>query len=85
MKRPGDAHRVDVMRPDFPLPQIATCDLDIAVVSQLPPPQFALGDQFDRGPVQVVGFEAARECGPLWKQDLEHAPGHANDPVIVGA
>ena len=67
MERPGDVHRADVMCPDFPLQQIATGDLDIAIVSQLPSPQFALGDQFERGPVQVVGFEAAREYGPHWK------------------
>jgi hypothetical protein len=80
MERPGDVHRADGMRPDFPLPQIMTGDLDIAVVGQLPPPQFAFGDQFERGPVQVVGFQEARDCGLSGRQDLEHTPEHANTP-----
>jgi hypothetical protein len=28
VERPADAHRADVMRPNVPLPQIATGDLD---------------------------------------------------------
>ena len=47
------------MRPDFALPQIATGDLDIAVVSQLPPPKFPLSDKFEPGAVKMVGFQAA--------------------------
>jgi len=31
----------------FAFPQIATGDLDIAVVSQLPPPNLPLGDEFE--------------------------------------
>jgi hypothetical protein len=46
-------------RLDFPFPQIATGDLDIPVVGQLPAANLPLGDEFEPGPVQVVGFEAA--------------------------
>jgi hypothetical protein len=48
-----------------PPPEIATGDLDIAVVGQLSPPKFALGDQFEPGATQVVGFKAPFGCGPL--------------------
>jgi hypothetical protein len=47
------------MRPDFALPQIATGDLDIAVVGQLPLPKFPLSDKFEPGAVKMAGFEAA--------------------------
>jgi hypothetical protein len=45
--------------PDFPLPQIATGDLDIPVVGQLPAANLPFGDEFEPGPVKVIGFEAA--------------------------
>jgi len=71
------------MRPDFPFPQIATGDLDIAVVGQQPPPKFALGDEVEPGPMKMVGFEAAFRRGGLWKQDLENAPGNAHHALIL--
>jgi hypothetical protein len=71
------------MRPDFPFPQIATGDLDIAVVGQLPPPKFPLGDQFEPGPVKVVGFEAALRRRSLRKQGLEYAPRNAHCAFIL--
>jgi hypothetical protein len=46
-------------RPNFTFPQITARDLDIAVVGQLPSPKFPLGDEFEPGPVKMVGFEAA--------------------------
>jgi hypothetical protein len=70
-------------RPDFPFPQIATGDFDIAVVGQLPAANLPLGDEFEPGPVQVVGFEAAFLRGGFWKQDLEHAPGNTHDSLIL--
>jgi hypothetical protein len=39
------------MRPAFPFPQIATGDLDIAVIGQLPTANLPLGDQFEPGSV----------------------------------
>jgi hypothetical protein len=45
----------------------------------------ALGDRFEPGqaPEKMVGFKAAFRRGVCWKQDLEHAPRHANDAFIV--
>jgi hypothetical protein len=68
-----------------PVPQIATGDLDIAVLGQLPSTDLPFGDQFEPRPVKVVRFEAAfrrRNLWKLWKQDLENAPGHAHHPLI---
>jgi hypothetical protein len=70
------------VRLDFPIPQIATGDLDIAVVSQLPSTNLPFGNQFEPRPVKVVRFEAAFRRRSLWKQDLENASGHAHHPLI---
>jgi hypothetical protein len=35
---------------------ITTCDFDIAVIGQLPPPDLAFDDQFEPRPMKVVGF-----------------------------
>ena len=43
---------------DFPFPKIATGDLDIPVVRQLPAANLPLSDEFEPDAVQVVGFEA---------------------------
>jgi hypothetical protein len=51
------------MRLDFALPQIASSDLDIAVVGQPPPPNLPLGDNFEPGPVKMLRFEAAFRRG----------------------
>jgi hypothetical protein len=40
-----------------PFTQIATVDLDIAILGQLSPSNLALRDQFEPGSVKVVGFE----------------------------
>jgi hypothetical protein len=71
------------MRPAFPFPQVTTGNLNIAIVGQLPPTKFALSDEFEPGAMKMVGFEAAFRRGFLWKQDLEHAPRHANDALIL--
>ena len=67
----------------FFLPQIGTVDLRISIVGQQPSPNLPLGDEFEPGPVEVVGFEAAFRRRGLGKQDLEHAPRHATDALIV--
>ena len=46
-------------RLDRPFPQIATGDLDIPIVGQLPAANLPFGDQFEPRPVKMVGFEAA--------------------------
>ena len=43
---------------DRPFPQIATGDLDIPIVGQLPAANLPFGDEFEPGPVEVIGFEA---------------------------
>jgi hypothetical protein len=48
MKRPSDAHRANVNAPGLPAPADRDGDLDIAIIAQLPPPQFVLGDKFER-------------------------------------
>ena len=45
-------------RLDFPFPQIATGDLDVPIVGQLPAANLPFGDEFEPGPVEVIGFEA---------------------------
>jgi hypothetical protein len=70
------------VRPVFPVPQITTGDLDIAVVGQPPSTNLPFGDQFETRPVKVVRFEAAFRRRSLWKQDLENAPGHAHHTLV---
>src|SRR5690242_12797395 len=41
-----------------PLPQIASGDLDIAVVGQLPTPDLALHNEFEPSSMEVIGFDA---------------------------
>ena len=55
---PAIANGAWMSRLDFPFPQIATVDLDIAVVRQLPAANLPLGDDFEPCPVKVIGFEA---------------------------
>src|SRR5947209_2749854 len=70
------------VRLDFPIPQITTGDLDIAVIGQLPSTNLPFGYQFEPRPVKVVCFEAAFRRRSLWKQDLENASGHAHHTLI---
>src|SRR5438132_241282 len=51
----------------FPLPQVATGDLDISIVGQLLATNLPLGDEFEPGPVQVIGFEAPFWRGPAYR------------------
>ena len=46
-----------------PLPQIASGDLDIAIVSQLPTPDLPLHDEFKPSSMEVIGFDAPFRCG----------------------
>lgn len=70
------------MRPAFSFPKIATGDLDIPIVGQLPPSNLSFGYEFQPRPVKVVRFEAAFRRRSLWKQFLENAPGHADGTLI---
>src|SRR6516164_10754068 len=64
------------------LPHIATSDLDIAVVGQLPPSNLPLCNEFEPDSMKVVGFKAALRYRALRKQDLKHAPGNAHHTLI---
>src|SRR5215472_7235393 len=64
------------------LPHIATSDLDVAIVGQLEATNLSLGDEFEPGPVKMVGFETAFRRGGLRKQDLENAPGNSHHTLI---
>jgi hypothetical protein len=69
-------------RLDRPFPQIATGDLDIPIIGQLPAANLPFGDEFEPGPVKVVGFEAPLRREGLRNQDLEDAPGNAHHSLI---
>jgi len=81
MKPSGD-NQSDVLLVGCSLPHIATSDLDVAIVGQLPPSNLPLCDEFEPGAVKVVGFEASFGRRGLWKQDLENAPGNAHHTLI---
>jgi hypothetical protein len=65
MKGPAIADGAGMTRPDFPSPQIATGDLDIPIVGQLPAANLPFGDEFEPRPVKMVGFEAPFGRGGL--------------------
>jgi hypothetical protein len=49
---------------------------------QLSPPNLMLGDEFEPGPVKVVGFETAFRRQGFSKQDLKNAPGNAHHTLV---
>jgi hypothetical protein len=65
------------------LAQISTRDFDVAIVGQLPATDLPLGDEFEPGPVKMVGFEATLRRRGLVEQDLEDASRNPNDPLIL--
>jgi len=67
----------------FAFAQVATGNLDIAVIGQLPPPNLTLGDEFEPSPVEMVGFEAAFGRRWLWKRDLEDASGNTHHALVL--
>src|SRR3954447_3504777 len=70
------------LRRFFPLPQVATGDLDITVLGQLSQPQLALGDEFEAGTLQVVGFETALRRHRTVDKAAKHMPRHAHDALV---
>jgi hypothetical protein len=69
-------------RAEVALAQISTRDLDLAIVGQLPTTHLPLGDQFEPGPMQIVGFEVTLRRQGLVEQDLEDASRNPNDPRV---
>ena len=66
-----------------PLAQIAPGDFDIAVVGQLAATNRPFGDEFERGLVKMVSFEAPFRRGGLRKQNLEYPSGNSHIALIV--
>lgn len=60
---------------DLPFPQIATADLNISVIGQLPSTHLSFGYEFESRPMKVVRFEATSGVGAsgsrIWKTGLE--------------
>ena len=67
----------------FAFTEIAAGDLDIAIVGQLLPADLPLGDEFEPGPMKVIGFEAAFRSWAFREQLLKDEPGYANDALII--
>jgi hypothetical protein len=65
------------------IPQVATGDFDVAIVGQLTTPHLPLGDEFEPGPVKMVGFEATLRRRGLVEQDLEDASRNPNHAFIL--
>src|SRR6266849_585706 len=70
-------------RSEVALSQVATADLDVAVLSQPPPPHLPLGDQFEAGSMQIVGFQATLRRCAFREQTLEYASWNPNHALIV--
>jgi hypothetical protein len=72
-------------RPDLSFTQVATGDLDVAIVGQLPAANLSLGDKFEPSPVNVIAFDAPFWRWGLGEQNLEDAPGNADHALILAA
>ena len=77
----GDS-RSGVMSAGLAFSQIPPGDLDIAVVGQLAATNLPFGDEFERGLVKMVGFEAPFRRGGLRKQNLEYPSGKSHHALI---
>jgi hypothetical protein len=58
-------------------------DLDIPTVGQLLTTNLPLGNEFQSGPVKMIGFEASFRRRGLREQYLEHPPGNSHLALIV--
>jgi len=71
-----------VSRPVFSFPKIATGDLNVPIIAQLPAANLSLGNEFEPRPVEMIGFETAFGRRGLWKQYLEDAPGNPHHAFV---
>src|SRR6266478_2165264 len=53
------------------------------VIGQQPPPKFPFSDQFEPGPVNMIGFDAPFRCSGVWDQDFEDALRHPHHALIL--
>ncbi len=58
------------------LAQIASGDLNIAIIGQLPPTQLSLRDHLETGPLEVECFKAPLRRRALIEEPLEDPAGH---------
>jgi hypothetical protein len=63
--------------------QIPPADLHVAVLGQLAPVEFALGDALEPSSLEIVRLDAALGGGPLGQQALEEAPRHSDGVVLA--
>jgi len=63
--------------------EISAGDLDVAVLGQLSAANLAFRDEFEPGPINVIGFDAALRRRAVPKQVLEHAPRDGHGAVIL--
>jgi hypothetical protein len=70
-------------RAELAPPQVTPADLDIGIVGQLPAAHLPLGDQFEPGPMHIVGFQAALGCRGLVEEALEYASRNPNDTFML--
>jgi hypothetical protein len=70
-------------RSGIPFTEIPASDLDVGVIGQLPATNLPLGDEFQPGPLQIIGFQAPLRCRGLIEQPLEHAPADTHDAFIL--
>src|SRR6266851_2096954 len=71
------------IKPFFTLAQIASADLNIAVLGQLPTPDLPLGNQFEPCSLQMVRFQAPLRRRRLVKQGLEHPAGNPDNALVL--
>jgi len=64
-------------------PQVAPCDLDVAIVGQLPAAHLPFGGEFEAGPIEIVGFETTLGGRALVEKTLEHASWHSHYAFIL--
>ena len=65
-----------------PLAQIATSDLDVTVISQLPAAQLPFGDHLEAGALQVERFHAPLGRRRLIEEMLEDPAGDPHRPFV---
>jgi hypothetical protein len=70
-------------RSGIPFTEISAGDFDVAVLGQLPATDLPLRDEFEPGPMKIIGFQAPFRCRGLVKKRLEYAPTGTHDAFIL--
>src|SRR5262249_55885144 len=72
------SHRLGVM-----FAQIASSDLDVTIIGQLPPSQLPLDRKLEAGSLEVEGFQATLRRWRLIEQSLEHPPRDPHRALVL--